>query len=316
LNHRFGTLVAAALILVVLRAAAETSPAFQFASVDQARALLTTRDEFVTRLSPFDRAARLKTDRDVSEREYLEFVGASVRPWEDGAEKDRVTRAFGLVRDRFEEMSIQWPDGVLMIRTTGQEEGGAAYTRGKAIVLPDNLLADRSRDRMMHLISHELFHILSRRDASLRASLYKIIGFEPCPEFSFPQALAPRKITNPDAPRNDHRIRVRYRDEYVWAVPIIFSGVDKYNTAKGGEFFKYLQFRLALASTAGNGSEPSLVEPGEVEEFFEQIGTNTNYIIHPEEILAENFALLITGRSTMPSPAIPAAILQVLKSAR
>ena len=29
-------------------------------------------------------------------------------------------------------------------------------------------------------------------------------------------------------------------------------------------------------------------------DFFGQIGNNTHYIIHPEEILAENFACLIT----------------------
>jgi hypothetical protein len=33
-----------------------------------------------------------------------------------------------------------------------------------------------------------------------------------------------------------------------------------------------------------------------VEDFLEQVGRNTRYVIHPEEILAENFALLITGK--------------------
>ena len=42
-------------------------PSFRFATADQGRRQLTTVDEFVRRLSPFDRAARLKTDRDVSE---------------------------------------------------------------------------------------------------------------------------------------------------------------------------------------------------------------------------------------------------------
>ena len=34
----------------------------------------------------------------------------------------------------------------------------------------------------------------------------------------------------------------------------------------------------------------------EIGNFYEQIGKNTNYIIHPEEILADNFALLVMGQ--------------------
>ena len=32
-----------------------------------------------------------------------------------------------------------------------------------------------------------------------------------------------------------------------------------------------------------------------VPDFHRQIGSNTGYIIHPEEILADNFAALVTG---------------------
>ena len=38
---------------------------------DEARRILTTRDDFIRALSPFDRAARVKTDKDVSEKEFL-----------------------------------------------------------------------------------------------------------------------------------------------------------------------------------------------------------------------------------------------------
>jgi len=42
-----------------------------FASVETARSVLTNRDEFISALSPFDRAARLKTGRVVEEAEFL-----------------------------------------------------------------------------------------------------------------------------------------------------------------------------------------------------------------------------------------------------
>jgi len=43
--------------------------------------------------------------------------------------------------------------------------------------------------------------------------------------------------------------------------------------------------------------EPVLLAVSAVSGFSEQVGRNTGYIIHPEEILADNFALMVTGRS-------------------
>jgi hypothetical protein len=38
----------------------------------------------------------------------------------------------------------------------------------------------------------------------------------------------------------------------------------------------------------------------EVSNFLEQVGTNTQYIIHPEEILADNFTEVIIGNAEVP----------------
>jgi hypothetical protein len=46
------------------------------------------------------------------------------------------------------------------------------------------------------------------------------------------------------------------------------------------------------------------------------VGRNTDYIIHPEEILADNFALLMSGASGAPSPEIIKKLEEVLKGKR
>ena len=100
------------------------------------------------------------------------------------------------------------------------------------------------------------------------------------------------------------------------AIPILYARTPKYDPKKGGEFFDYLQFRLALVSPdAGPGSKARFVDVREVQGFFEQIGQNTDYIIHPEEILAENFSLLFVESSPVPTPAIPAAVLKAVQTA-
>ncbi|HSH95105.1 MAG TPA: hypothetical protein VK968_13220, partial [Roseimicrobium sp.] len=73
-------LVAIGLLQLIVALQAHAQPTFGsgntvvFATVEEARTVLTNRDDYVERLSPFDRAAKLKTDRDVSEAEYLAAV--------------------------------------------------------------------------------------------------------------------------------------------------------------------------------------------------------------------------------------------------
>ena len=75
-------------------------PAILFATADEARGILTSSDDFVQRMSPFDRAARMKTDQVVTEQTYLEFVGKNVLEWDD-AGKQKVTSALQAVQRRF-----------------------------------------------------------------------------------------------------------------------------------------------------------------------------------------------------------------------
>jgi hypothetical protein len=298
-------LCAALAVLLSCRDLAAAGLALATAADGKAR--LMQRDEFVERLSPFDRAARLKTDRPVDDAAYLAFVGASVRPWDSSPHHQHVIDAAARVEGRFAALGLALPDA-LIVRTTGAEEGGAAYTRGKAIVLPDPVLA--SAEDLAQVIAHEAFHVMSRGDAALRDTLYALIGFLSCPELPIPAEIAGRKITNPDAPRNDHQIKVVYQGQPVWAVPVLFASSGRYDPVKGGEFFDYLQLRLALRDPV------RMVEFGQVQGFFEQVGRNTQYIIHPEEILADNFSYLVIEKAGLPDPGLPTRMLQALRRAR
>jgi len=207
-----------------------------------------------------------------------------------------------------------------MVKTTGREEGGAPYTRGNAIILTEAVI-EAPMATIRKTICHELFHILSRTNPELRDKLYAIIGFVKCDEVEFPAELKARKITNPDAPRNDHRILLKVAGRDRWAIPILLSNSEKYDTKRGGEFFAYLRFQFLVVDRqdtapdvkpAYESGKPMLVGPRQVSGFFEQVGRNTSYIIHPEEILADNFALLILGGRNPRSPEIVEKMEEVL----
>jgi len=299
------------------------STTVSFASVDEAREILTTRDDFVQRMSAFDRAGRMKTDAEVCEADYLQFVDENVLAWDD-SEKQKLVCALETVTTELADVAWLFPKQVFLVKTTGNEEGGAAYTRANAVVFPRSILQAPPAS-LEKLLYHELFHVMSRANPALREKLYAAIGFVACNEVPFPPALKSRKLTNPDAPRNDHCIRLCVEGRERWAVPILFADTDRYDVERDGQFFHYLTFRFLLVArdneTAAvtpiyDGQGPKLVDLKDLSGFFEQVGRNTEYVIHPEEILADNFALLKAKAQDVPSPEILEKMEQILQATR
>lgn len=302
--HRVGLFAVTGILLLGKPAGAadvelRTGCIAHFASEIEAAQILGQKDDFIERLSPFDRAARLKTDQPVSEEKFLGFVKSNIRPWSDSDEQ-KIQEAITAIRPAVEKLSVKFPPKVNFIKTSGGEEGHAFYTRDAAVIMPGPEMEKADIALLKKTIAHELFHILSRENPDLREKLYQVIGFSKCDEVQLPPEFANRKITNPDAPRNDHVIRLRFGGKEVPAVPILLSTSEKYDRTRGGEFFNYLQLKFLMPAKT-EGGKPELVDPAYVSGYFEQIGHNTEYIIHPEEILADNFALLVIGSGNIKS---------------
>ncbi len=291
-----------------------TATNVSFASVEAGRTILTTRDEFVAALSPFDRAARMKTPRDVPEKEFLEFVGRSVRAWAP----DETNQIAAIIRGLAAKpgaRALPLPSSLIFIKTSGEEEGRASDTRQNAVILPEPELRSRDLDRT---VAHELFHVLSRHNPSLRTNLYRILGFNPINSVTLPEEFRERKLTNPDGVQNGWFINVTNRGRALPVIPVLYASTNHYDPVRGGEFFQYLVFKFMVVTQANGSWSPrladgraELLDPRNAQGFFEQVGRNTQYIIHPDEILADNFVRLINGETNPPTPRIIAEMQQV-----
>lgn len=291
---------------------------FVFATQNQGRQILQKQDGFVAQMSSFDRSVRLQTDAPVSEAEYMAFVGENILPWEDDerAGLEKILQNLDPLLAPFESYL---PKTVYLVKTTGQEEAHAAYTRANAIMLPPSQLA-LAPDLLQVLIAHELFHIISRTNPSLRPDLYAVIGFKPCSEIAYPPSLQQRKISNPDATHNNFYIDVTWNGQTVSIVPILFSRTPNYDVEQKGDFFDYLVFKWMVIRPNEKGQyeplyqldEPVLLDVNEAGGLYEKIGRNTDYIIHPEEIMADNFSFLICGHADIPSPWVLEKLKKVL----
>jgi hypothetical protein len=288
----------------------------ELATAAEGARLLSSRDAFVEEMSPFDRGARLKTDRDVSEAEYLAFAGSQARDW-TAAEKTRLEEILGAFRQKTAGLDLPLPPAVVFVKTTGLEEGRAAYCRGASVVLPQGLV-DGDPAQLSETVFHELFHVYRTHNPGKRAALYRIVGFAPSAQIPLPEPLARRKLTNPDAPRIDSVIRVKVDGVATPVTPVILGAADRYDVSRGGEFFQQMQFRLLVLDERGGsfrpaGESPRLLEPSQTLDYLEQTGRNTQYVIHPEEILADNFVQLVNGRADAPTPRILEELGALLK---
>jgi hypothetical protein len=161
---------------------------------------------------------------------------------------------------------------------------------------------------------------MSRHDGSLRSRLYRIIGFEVCQPIELPASLAPRRITNPDAPRIDCVITLPGPEgrQYTGA-PVLYSSTANYDAKRGGSLFQSLVFRLLVVESRSGrwqpllkSGEPVVINPRNEPAFLEMIGKNTDYIIHPDEIMADNFVRLAMNDPDVPTPRIIDEMRRVL----
>ncbi len=292
----------------------------RFADVREGAEAVARRDDYIRQMSPIDRQIRLQTDRNVSEAEFAAFAASHVRPWQP-EEIEMLTPLVSSLQKKLAAWKLTLPPVVLLVKTTGREESGAAYCRGNAIVLSQNMI-NGGQGTLEKVLPHEVFHILSSHNPALREALYQIIGFRACNEVLLPEGWRERKITNPDAPVNNHYITVNLAERSgAELMPVLLSKFERYDAARGGTLFSYLDFKLLLLENDGDqrraaivDGKPVLLEPGSVPGFLDQVGRNTTYLIHPEEILADNFVFLINGRINLATPRVVAEMGKLLQS--
>ena len=106
------------------------------------------------------------------------------------------------------------------------------------------------------------------------------------------------------------------------STPFLLSRQERFDPAAGIPFFGYLTLSMLLVERDGASSRPLerdgapvLVPFNRVAGLQEQIGRNTGYVIHAEEILASNVELLVQGVPNAPSPEVLERMRAVLVGA-
>jgi len=295
-----------------------TNSQIVFETAQGARNHLRTNDIYLQNMSPFDRSARLKTSRDVSHSEYLDFISLQTLDWNEN-EIQRITGIMVNIGRSLSDYNMSFPDKIIFIKTTGLEEGNAAYCRGNNIIVLPVITLDYQTDRLYNLILHELFHIYTRNNAEIQERLYNILSFKKGNELRLPAEIFQWKITNPDAAVNNYFFSSRIGGRDFNLMPVLLSS-GNYDERRGGEFFDYLGLYFIAVTDNGSNTVPLILNSSyvifnvnQVPNYYTLIGRNTNYIIHPEEILADNFVFLINNNRNLPNMEILERMREILK---
>jgi hypothetical protein len=291
------------------------SERLRFADIDQAREILGRSDEWARQLSAFDRGVRQRTLESTNTRGFLEFAAGEAAAWTQGEQvywKSLVDQ----LSEALEGMNLNIPNAFL-VKTTGLEEFNAVYVRNQSIMFPRGRVAaagDVRRDYF--LLAHELFHLLSLEYPARRDELYALLGFRRFAGFEYPAEFEDRRLSNPMyGSRFEYALTVQTASGPVDVTPAYRAAVPLEEFIAISEFgmrafFEAIDFVLLPVDTGAravlrDGSGYPIIYRFDDTDWVERMQRNSSYIIHPDELMAENFALLMEWRR---SGAVPESV--------
>ncbi len=290
-------------------AAAWSADKLLFLDSLQATQAITTdpQEKFFEKIAALDMSIQMRRNyssqvsRDSILRDYQTFLKREVLSF-SREEKTFIEKIFSDIFYSLDSICpAVFPKQLGFIKTHGNHYGSSVYyTRDHYIIIPKYALESPSHQGFRAIMLHELFHVYSRLNPKKRAELYALIGFRPLAkgsELMMSDSLQKRLLLNPDGIDPGWVISLQTdKGNQIFAIPLILSKQLQYNSAQPS-FFSYLQFdlyqiqpplsRLAKVEALADGR--STINWLEIPDFRKQIGDNTDYIIHPDEILADNF---------------------------
>lgn len=254
-------------------------------------------EHFFERVRSWDMAVQLQLPLSVAARvdslprQYKRALAASTQaftPRDTARLGPALRRAFAAVMATFPGC---WPDSLALIKVDGEQYGdGTFYTRERAIIIPAAALREMNATALTRVMIHEVFHIFSRLHRTVRPEIYGVFGFaRPGYPLHLPDSLTRRRLLNPDGINEDWIIFL----QGIPHLPVVevWPDLPADREAAFMEAYSFAYYPLRLQNGAYQLSEAHPAELGAA--FAAATGGNTDYIIHPEEIAAENFVRLV-----------------------
>lgn len=300
----------------------ETKKAFSytFATKAEGEKLMEENTIYFDSLTQNDLDFRL-AKKGATLEEFKDLTITSVTEFSE-AEKGLVNDYMAQIEEIVKENGYQIPpiDEIHFVNMTGEAEGpaAAAYTFGTTVCFNRDFLGfllNNGHDTHGNeaIFAHELFHCLTRCCPEFRKEMYSIIHFTVGDrEFEIPASAKDYYLSNPDVEHHDS-----YATFMIDGKPVdcFTAWISTQHWEKEGDMF-YDYGITALCPIDGTDTYYTQEQASNFDEVF---GTNTDYVIDPEECMADNFCYAIMyGREGYegkgyPNPEIIDAIIAKLQ---
>lgn len=295
----------------------DAKPEYRFADAGEAAVLLLSNEDYYDNLTQDDLNYRMQ-HKDATLEELKEFASTQTLDFTE-EEKQAIDEAMGQIWETCSGRGYHLPpeEGIVFAKTTMNEECGAgAYTHGTQIYLGSRFLEiameKSQKDHYLEeVVAHELFHCLTRNAPEFRSAMYKVIGFTVVDEeYQFPDEIRNVIISNPDVEHHNSCASFDINGKATDCAVVFLPG--KPFEQPGDSFFDGMKTGLVPVDTLS-----TLYTAEDAANFWDVFGRNTEYVIDPEETMADNFSYTIvrgTDASLYETPRIIQEIDSLLKA--
>ena len=306
---------------------------YHFATLTEGQQLLEANHEFYNSMNQNNIDWRMrKTGATLNE--LKDFAQTCVRDFTD-EEKAAITRAIASIEETLNTMgaTLPFPDDIAFVRTTMEEEGNAsAYTHKTEIYIGERILqkgiphdgddeatTESNRLYFNYAIAHELFHCLTRNSPKFRSQMYSLIGFTTMgSDLTFSPDIQNNILINPDVEHIDNYAEFTINGEKRnCELLVLFTKTWAEAYAEVGDEASFFDFNQAVLVPID--ALDTYYPIDEVPDFWEVVGRNTDYVIAPEECLADNFGFTVVyglGGKDYQTPELITSIYNALRNYR
>ncbi len=275
----------------------QASIAHRYASASEGTELLLSNDNYYAGFSQNDLDFRMQK-KGATLDELKAFAAKQVLDFTD-EEKALIDGCLAEMTNSLTDHGYALPplDEITFVKTTMAEESGASgYTHGTTIFAESNMLdafisageGIETEAYLTEFLWHEIFHCLTRSNPDFRASMYELINFTVHDvDYTLPPSVMEYHISNPDVEHHDSSaiFSIDGKDVECFCDFVTTRHFEK----KGDTFFDCNT--TALVPVDGTDT---YYTPEQAANFDDVFGTNTSYVVDPEECMADNFSYALT----------------------
>ena len=278
---------------------------YHCASKAEGQQLIVANTDYYNSLNQMDLDWRMRK-KGATKEELVDFAKSCVQEFTD-KEKERIADAIAYIEKRLHDMGANLPfpkDDIVFIKTNMKEEGDAgAYTHKTEIYIGASVvrcnesedgiirLIGVSNEQLYRLVAHELFHCLTRNSPDFRRGMYKLIGFTVMDkDIAFGPDIQQKILTNPDVEHIDNyaEFTIKGKKRKCELMVLYTHSWEEASAKVGKDKATFFHFNQSVLVPIDKPNKYYPIE--EASDFWDVIGHNTEYVLAPEETLADNFS--------------------------